>query len=232
MPHDVEQLFVSGFLYIDKFPFGQMISQGVQERLPVRLTSSECIEADLFSCEINVGPDQTVRPRTVDHKGVTEQAHPTVGISSAQVNNAAHKPSLEIELPRAGEQASAGCGLDAQSSTLTVGDGILGRPRLQGHKGVEMEALPNFRLPASVEAFDSGLETGFPWRSKDCGHSQAQANADDSSDGVFKLMSSLKTSVVVKLDIGRQPKGSPVLNQGLDNRMSEDGAIWPRGDQP
>ena len=95
-----------------------------------------------------------------------------------------------------------------------------------------MEALPNFRLPASVEAFDSGLETGFPWRSKDCGHSQAQAKADDSSDGVFKLMSALKTSVVVKLDIGRQPKGSPVLNQGLDNRMSEDGAIWPRGDQP
>jgi len=45
-------------------------------------------------------------------------------------------------------------------------------------------------------------------------------------------MSALKTSVVVKLDIGRQPKGSPVFNQGLDHRMSEDGAIWPRGNQP
>ena len=137
-----------------------------------------------MSCEINMGPDQVMRPRTIDHKGVTEQAYPTVGISSAQVNNAAHKPSLEIELPRAGEQASAGRSLDTQSSTLTVGNGVLGRLRLQGRKGVEMEALPNFSLPASVEAFDNGLETGFPWRSKDCGHSQAQAKADHSSDGV------------------------------------------------
>ena len=126
MPHDVEQLFMSGFLNIDKFSFGQMISDGFQERMPVWFTASECKEADLLRCEINVGPDQAVRPRSVHDKGVAEQAHPTVGISSAQVNNAAHKPSLEIELPRAGEQTSAGRSLDTQSSTLTVGDGILG----------------------------------------------------------------------------------------------------------
>ena len=94
-----------------------------------------------------------------------------------------------------------------------------------------MEALPNFGLPASVEAFDSGLEAGFPWRSKDCGHSQAQAKADDSSNGVLKLVSALETSVVVKLGIGWQPKGLPVFNQGLDHCVSEDGAIGPRCNQ-
>src|SRR6266508_2022076 len=101
MPHDVEQLLMSGLFYIDEVPFREMIHDGIQEGMPVGFTASECKEADLLSCEINMGPDQAVRPRTIDHKGVTEQAYPTVGISSAQVNNAAHKPSLEIELPRA-----------------------------------------------------------------------------------------------------------------------------------
>ena len=208
-----------------------MISDGFQEGMPVGFTASECNEADLFSCEINVCPDQTVRPRTVHDKGVAEQTYPTMSISPAQVNNAALGLRLEIELPRAGKQASARRSFDAHSSPLTVGDGILGRMDLQGGKRVEMEALPNFSLPASVETFDSGLEAGFPWRSKDCGHSQAQAKTDHASKGVAKLVGALETGVVVKLDIGRQPKGSPVLNQGLDHRMSEDGPSWPRGNQ-
>lgn len=202
MPDDVEQLIMSRFSYIDEFPFGEVISNGFQERMPVGFTTSKCVESDLVSGEINMGSDQTVRPRTVDHNGVTEQAHATVSIGSVQVNNAADQPSLEIELPRARKQASAGRGLDTQSSTLTVGDRILSGLRLQVRKGVEMEALPNFGLPASVEAFDSGLEAGFPWRSKDCGHSQAQAKADDSS------------------------------NAPMTNPSTTDGAIGRRGNQP
>ena len=206
MPHDVEQLFVSGFVYINEFPFGQMISDGFQKWMPVWFTASECNEVDLFSCEINVGANQAVRPRMVHDKGVAEQAHPTVGISSAQVNNAALGLGLEIELPRARKQASARRRFDTQSSTLTVSDGIPGRLSLQGRQGVEMKALPNLSLPTSVEAFDSGLEPGFSWRSKDRGYSQAQAKSNDASDGVPKLVGALKTGVVIKLGIGRQSK--------------------------
>ena len=35
-----------------------------------------------------------------------------------------------------------------------------------------MKALPNLSLPTSVEAFDSGLEPSFSWRSKDRGYSK------------------------------------------------------------
>ena len=160
---------MSRFSYIDEFPFGDVISDGFQERMPVGFTTSKCVEADLMSGEINMGSDQTVRPRTVDHNGVTEQAHATVSIGSAQVNNAADHLSLEIELPRARKQAY-NLDTDTQSSTLTVGDRILSGLRLQVRKGVEMEALPNFSLPASVKARRS-LEPVFPWRSKDRGHS-------------------------------------------------------------
>jgi hypothetical protein len=162
-----------GFVYIDEIPFWEMISDGFQERMPVGFTASQCKEVNLFSGEVNMSSDQAVRPRTVNNKAMTEQADPTKGVGSAQVNNSALGSRLEIELPGAGEQSSAGRCFDTQSGTLTVGDGVLSGLRLQSRKGVEMEALPNFSLPASVEAFNSGLEAGFPWRSKDYGHSQA-----------------------------------------------------------
>lgn len=199
--------------------------------MPVWLAASQCKEFDSFSYEINVSPNQAVRPSTIDDKRVTEQTHSTAGVRPAQVDNAAPRLSLEIEFPRAGKLTSTRCRVDAQSSPLAVGHGIFGRLSLHGGQGVEMEALPDFSLPTSVKAFDGSLESGFSWRSKDRGYSQAQAKADDASDGVPKLVSALKTGVVIKLGVGRQPERFPVFNQGLNNRMSEDGAIWPRGDQ-
>ena len=59
---------------------------------------------------------------------------------------------------------------------------------------------------------------------------QAQAKSNDASDGIAKLVSALETGVVIKLGIGRQSERSPMFNQGLNHRMSEDG-IGPRGDQ-
>src|SRR5262245_14177612 len=94
-----------------------------------------------------------------------------------------------------------------------------------------MKALPYFSLPSSIEAFDGGLEPGFSGRSKDGGDSQAQTQADHPSESVAELMSALKTSVVIELGIGWQPKNLPVLDHGLDRCTSEDSAIWPRPNQ-
>src|SRR4029434_678939 len=94
-----------------------------------------------------------------------------------------------------------------------------------------MKALPDLSLPTRVEAFDGGLKTGFSWRSKDCGDSQAQTQADHAPQGVAKLMGSLETSVVIELSIGWQPQGFPVLDHGLDRRTGKDGTIWPRSNQ-
>jgi hypothetical protein len=199
--------------------------------MPVWLTASQRKEFDLFSDEINVSPNQAMRPSTIDDERVAEQAHPTPGIRPTQVDDAAPGLSLEIEFPRAGKPRSARCRIDAQSSPLAVGHGIFSRLSLHSGQRVEMEALPDFSLPTSVKAFDRSLEPGFSWRSKDRGYSQAQAKSNDASDGIPKLVSALETGVVIKLGIGRQSERSPMFNQGLNHRMSEDGVIGPRGDQ-
>ena len=208
-----------------------MIRNGVQKVMPVWLTASQRKEFDLFRCEINVSPNQAMRPSTIDDERVAEQAHPTAGVRPTQVDDAAPGLSLEIKFPRAGKPRSARCRIDAQSSPLAVGHGIFSRLSLHGGQRVEMEALPDFSLPTSVKAFDRSLEPGFSWRSKDRGYSQAQAKPNNASDGVPELVSALETGVVIKLSIGRQSERSPVFNQGLNHRMSEDGVIGPRGDQ-
>jgi hypothetical protein len=208
-----------------------MIRDGFQKGMPVWLTASQSKESDLFGYEINVSPNQPMRPSPIDDKRVAEQGHPTVGVGPTQVDDAAPGLSLEIEFPRAGEPRSARCHIDTQSSPLAVSEDIFGRLSLHGGQRVEMEALPDFSLPTSVKAFDRSLEPGFSWRSKDRGYSQAQAKPNDASDGIPKLVSALEAGVVIKLSVGRQSERSPVFNQGLNHRTSKDGAIGPRGDQ-
>jgi hypothetical protein len=154
-----------------------------------------------------------------------------MGIGSAQVDNAAFEARLEIKLPRGGKQAAGWGGFDAQSGTLSVGGNVSSGLGLQGAKGFEMKALPYLSLPASIETFDSGLETGFSWGSKDRGDAQAQTQTNHPSQSVTKLVSALETSVVIELGIGWQAKDFPVLDHGLDRRTGKDGAIWPRSNQ-
>src|SRR4249920_3420260 len=146
-----------------------MIRDGFQKGMPVWLTASQSKESDLFGYEINVSPNQPMRPSPIDDKRVAEQGHPTVGVGPTQVDDAAPGLSLEIEFPRAGEPRSARCHIDTQSSPLAVSEDIFGRLSLHGGQRVEMEALPDFSLPTSVKAFDRSLEPGFSWRSKDRG---------------------------------------------------------------
>jgi hypothetical protein len=92
-----------------------------------------------------------------------------------------------------------------------------------------MEALPDFGLPAGVEAFDSGLKACFPRRRKDWGDPQAQAQSHDPADSVRKVVGSLKAGIVVELRIGGKAKGPPVLDEGINDFGSRYAAIRPRG---
>jgi hypothetical protein len=102
----------------------------------VWLTASQRKEFDLFSDEINVSPNQAMRPSTIDDERVAEQAHPTTGVRPTQVDDAAPGLSLEIEFPRAGKARSARCRIDAQSSPLAVGHGIFSRLSLHSAQRV------------------------------------------------------------------------------------------------
>jgi hypothetical protein len=154
-----------------------------------------------------------------------------MGVGSTQEDHAASKARLEIKPPSGRKQASWWSRFDTQSSTLSVGGDVSSGLRLQSIERFEMKALPYLSLPSSVEAFDGSLETCLSGRSKDGGDSQAQTQSDHPPQSVAELVSALKTSIVIELGIGWQPKDLPVLNHGLDCRTSKDRAIWPRSDQ-
>ena len=109
-----------------------MIRNGVQKVMPVWLTASQREEFYLFSHEINVSPNQAMRPSTIDDERAAEQAHPTAGVRPTQVDDGALGLSLEIESPSAGKPSSAGSRIDAQSSPLAVGHGIFSRLSFYG----------------------------------------------------------------------------------------------------
>jgi hypothetical protein len=123
----VEQLNVLEFSHIGEPCFGQMIRNSVQKAMAVWFTTSHSKEADLFRGEIKVSTNQAVGPSKFDGERVAEQADPTSGISPAQADNLAPRLSLEIESPRAGKTPSPRRSFDAQTSPLTVSNGILSR---------------------------------------------------------------------------------------------------------
>src|SRR5262245_49280231 len=119
------------------------------------------MEMNLGCCEVNVSADQPMGPRAIYNKGVPEKTDTTNGIGSAQIDNTAFGSSMEIKPPRGRKQSSLWGGFDTQSSSVAVGGNISSRLGLQSAESLEMKALPDLRLPTRVEAFDSGLETGF-----------------------------------------------------------------------
>ena len=52
MPHDVEQLLMSGLFYIDEVPFREMIHAGIQEGMPVGFTAVDGTDPANRSCSI------------------------------------------------------------------------------------------------------------------------------------------------------------------------------------
>src|SRR5512134_3561927 len=108
-------------MIIAEFPFGESIGDRFQDGLACWLAASQCMEANLVRCQVNVSADQAMGPRAVHDKGVSEQTDMAMGICSAQEYHAAFWESLEIKLPGGGKRSSRWSRFNTQPSTLSVG---------------------------------------------------------------------------------------------------------------
>ena len=59
-------------MVITESPFGELIRDDGHDWLPCWFAAAQCMETDLVCSKVHVGADQTMRPRTVYDKGVSE----------------------------------------------------------------------------------------------------------------------------------------------------------------
>lgn len=123
------------------------------------------------------------------------------------------------------------CGrtLEACCVTKTAGGYPSVRALLKIYDRRMLEASPHLRLPSTIEAFNSVLEAGLAWRSKDGGDVKQQACTHDTTDHVRELMRLLKDRGIVELGIGRKTKLPPSTQKQLDNVGGSDRQTWPAG---
>jgi hypothetical protein len=205
----------------------------VKQRLLCWISSSESKEMDFAISEIHLAPNQPVCPRRIDTKGMPEQAHGSSVVGASEINQlAASQRRLFFPAPLWRKATAQGSCFDTNSRAKAMGLDVAGRSELQITERVVMKALPNFGLPASIEALNGGLKAGLQRWSKHRGNPKPQAETNHATDGIGKLVSPLKQCVVVKLRKARQTKGASMLSQSGHDEISADGIDRPGGHQP
>lgn len=204
----------------------------MQERLVIRRPSTKRMEADGPGAEIHLAAHQPVRPAGVYREGPAEQAHRARLRGASDEDDHPVRWSLQIGLPRVGEETAGRRGLNAAGGARAVRADIALGALLEGAERIVMEARPDLGLPAAVEAFDGGLETAFLRRRKDGNDPEVQARPHHAPQGILPPVGAAEDGVVVELGVGRQAELPPVLHQASDHEGSRDGLpAGPGSDQ-
>ncbi len=198
-----------------------------EEGLMVWFTASQSVETDEVSVQIDFASNESVSPECIEREGMAEQFERTVLVGATQEDDLAAGMKREVGLPWLGEGHAWWSGIDAESGASAAGSDELGRLDLESKQGVMLKARPDLGLPAAVVALDGSLEAGLARRSEDGNDLKGEAEADDSADGVGKLMSALEASVIVKLRVGGQADALPVGSQRLEGLPSGDEGPGP-----
>lgn len=148
-------------------------------------------------------------------------------VGASQEDDASHGRCLQVERPRVGEGKSSGSVEDELAMSFSGGVDVSAGAFAQVVEGVWEEAIPDFGLPESVEGFDGGLEAGFARRGKDGRDAEAQAQADDASQGIGKIMWSLEAGVVVELSVSGQADEPPVFEEAVEDDVGDDALVRP-----
>jgi hypothetical protein len=179
--------------------------------------------------EVDLGTDEAMRPGWIDEKKTPEQINESLIVGATDEDEHAGGMSLQIEheVPRkrstSGGALGAGCVTKSGSCEPSAGG------QFQVLQRGMFEALPDLRLPATVEAFDSILKARLAWRSKDGHDAEQQASAYDLADGVRVLTRPQENQRVVELCVGGKTKLTPSSDEQFDNDCGSDGLAWPAG---
>src|SRR6266498_2086193 len=216
---------------ISKSPFWQLIIDGSKKWLGSGFSSSQRIESDRSTIQVNLSSDQTMRPVFIHGKSMSQKSNFSLLISPAQKNKATSRVCLEVQLPVIGKGSSCGGLFDATAQSSPVRSYVLDRLRLDRTQTVVMEALPYFGLPTAIKAFDGSLKASLLDRSKNRGDVKAEAKSHDATDRIAKLMGPLEPGVVIELSISGKPENPPMLSKCFHSASGCDGGIRPRSNQ-
>lgn len=197
------------------------------------VASAEGVEANEVIVERHLGADESMRPIGVDTPNAAEKRDVAALGCTTQEDDGSSWWGPEVEPPVSEKAAARGCVVDASGGTQGSGRYIARRTLFQSGQRRMLESRPDFALPSSVVAFDSSsLKARFSWRSKHWNDTKAEAQATDTTDGVFVLMCTLKDVVIVKLRIPGEADLAPVRNEHFDGKLRGDASTRPRCWQP
>jgi len=190
-----------------------------EKRLILGSATAKGEEAEAMVIEINFAADETPLPPATDKEGFAEEKGPSVLGQASDVNEGALRGALKVERPALRKGAAGRRGLwttgapAAQRANET--------PGMASKFGqiAMMKSVPDFLLPAAVEVLDHPLEPCLVGRNENRDDPETQAQTHDATEDVAVLVRSLKTGVVVELDIG----GKAVCAPMPDHARNRDG---------
>lgn len=205
----------------------ELVRELSEEWLEGRFATPEGVEAEGFGVQIDFAANEAVSPERVNGEEMAKQPDPTVVVGAPKENDSASRRSLEILLPGVRERSSRGSGQETFGSASSCSGDELGGLILERFEGVVVEASPDFGLPATVVAFDGGLEAGFAWRSEDRSHLERKANSGDATQIVGVMVRALEAGVVIELSVTGQTELAPVFEQSGHRDPGRDGGSGP-----
>jgi hypothetical protein len=186
------------------------------------------IEPDPVRVEIDLAPDQAVGPGSIDGEGVSEQRGSPRGARPAEEDDLPPQRRLPVKLPRRGERAARWRRLVSEGRLPSVRRNVAGRDGGEPLQALVVAAVPDFELPAAVEALHPCLEPVLLDRGKYWRDGEAQAEARHAANRVPELVRPLEARVVVELGVRREPQGPPVGHEGVEDYLGRHRADGPR----
>src|SRR5262249_33592119 len=141
-----------------ELPPWQRVGHLLSQRLLLRGTATQAVEADLLTLQIHLCPNQAMLPQRVHRKAPSQQLPRPLLVAPPQEHQLPLRVGLQVQTPTPGKGTPWRCPLDPRRRTLPVGRHVAGRLPLQPLQGVVMEACPHLGLPAAVEPLDGRLE--------------------------------------------------------------------------
>lgn len=188
----------------------------------IRFLAAQGVKVDPVVVEIHGGAQDAALPVGGGQPFVSQHVDEAFLVAAADEDDLAANGFVGIEVEVLGELASFGGGFAARGAGVEDGGDVASRALAQLFEAAVMKARPDTLLPPAIEAFDAVLKAVFArWR-EDGDDAQGQAQPRDASDGVGAVVGTLEDGVVVKVRVGRQPMGLPVLDQALDDVDGQD----------
>ncbi len=184
-------LVVSGGGFAE-WTLGQLVRMFTELGLVRRLAATQGEHANFGFLKMNFGSDESMCPMGVNQKGVAQHLDLATVIGAAYEDHATLGMFLQVEVPGGGKRPARRSAVHALAVAQVGGADVVAGPFSQGSQGGGQETQPDFFLPKAVEGFDGGLEAGFARRRKHGDDVQGQAQADDASERVGKVMGPLE----------------------------------------